>query len=92
MVPGAVGWSRWNSVVDSRRIRNQARDRRSVLAAMPSMVSWQPAATTVEVIQSVRLPKRTVLHLLHELNVTGLADEAGGRWRRRGDVPTVAEL
>ena len=78
--------------MDSRRIRNQARDRRSVLAAMPSMVSWQPAATTVEIVRSVRLPERTVLHLLHELDVTGLADEAGGHWRRRGDVPTVAEL
>ena len=56
--------------MDSRRIRNQARDRRSVLAAMPSKVSWQPAATTVEIVRSVRLPERTILHLLHELDVT----------------------
>ena len=73
--------------MDERRARNHARDRRSVLAAMPSVTSWQPAVTTTQIVHAVRLPERTVLHLLHELDVEGLAGEAGGLWRRRGDLP-----
>ncbi len=73
--------------MDDRRSRNHARDRRAVLAAMPSVMSWQPAITTADLVRAVRLPERSVLHLLHELHVEGLADEAGGHWRRRYDVP-----
>ncbi|HYI17898.1 MAG TPA: hypothetical protein VD836_04275 [Solirubrobacteraceae bacterium] len=73
--------------MDGRRARNHTRDRRAVLAAMPSMTSWHPALTTEQIIDVVGLPRRTVLHLLHELHVEGLADEAGGRWRRRGRLP-----
>lgn len=70
-----------------RRARNHARDRNKVLAAMPSVISWEPAATTRQIIDAVHLSERVVLHLLHELNVDGLAVEAGGLWRRRCEVP-----
>jgi hypothetical protein len=73
--------------MDGRRARNHSRDRRAVLAAMPSMSSWHPAPTTEQIITAVGLPRRNVLHLLHEVHVDRLADEAGGRWRRRGDLP-----
>lgn len=72
--------------MDDRRARNHARDRRLVLAAMPSSESWQPAATTEEILKAVRLPRRRVLTLLHELDVDGLAAEAGGRWRLCSDL------
>jgi RimJ/RimL family protein N-acetyltransferase len=67
--------------MDDRRARNHARDRRLVLAVLPSSESWQPAVTTEEILKVVRLPRRRVLTLLHELDVDGLAAEAGGRWR-----------
>jgi hypothetical protein len=54
-----------------------------LLAAMPSMSTWHPAVTTAQILATVRLPEFIVLHLLHELDVAGLADEAGDRWRRR---------
>lgn len=73
--------------MDDRRARNHARDRRIVMAAMPSVVSWRPAATTGEIIAAVDLPERTVLHLLHELNVEGFASVYGTYWRRRRDLP-----
>ena len=50
-------------------------------------ISWEPAVTTADLLATVHLPQHTVLHLLHELNVDGLAGEAGGRWRRGGDLP-----
>ena len=53
---------------------------------MPTSASWQPAVTTEEILGTVRLPKRRVLTLLHELHVDGLAVEAGGRWRLRPEV------
>ena len=72
--------------MDDRRARNHARDRGLVLAAIPSSESWQPAVTTEEVLEVVRLPRRRVLTLLHELNADGLAVEAGGRWRLRSGM------
>ena len=73
--------------MDERRVRNHARDRRAVLAVMPSVMSWEPAITTADIVNAVRLPQTVVLHLLHELDVEGLAAEAGGHWRRRGELP-----
>lgn len=72
--------------MDDRRARNHERDRRLVLAAIPSLASWHPAVTTQEILIAVRLPRRRVLTLLHELNVDGLAVEAGGRWRLRSEI------
>jgi hypothetical protein len=73
--------------MDDRRARNHERDRGLVLATMPSSASWDPAVTTEEILRAVRLPRRRVLALLHELNVDGLAVEAGGRWRLRSPAP-----
>jgi len=71
-----------NHAVDERRLRNHARDLRMVLDVMPSSASWQPAVKTDDILRTVRLPRRRVLSLLHELNVEGLAVEAGGFWRQ----------
>ena len=73
--------------MDERRARNHARDRRAVLAVMPSVLSWQPAVTTADIVRAVGRPPTAVFHLLHELNADGLAHEAGGRWRRRCEIP-----
>ena len=73
--------------MDDRRARNHIRDRRTVMAAMPSVMSWRPAATTGEIIAAVDLPERTVLHLLHELSVDGYASVYGADWRRCRELP-----
>ena len=54
---------------------------------MPSIVSWQPAPTTAPVAAAVGLPERVVVRLLRALHADGRAVEAGGRWRRRKDLP-----
>ena len=73
--------------MDDRRARNHARDLELVLATMPSSASWDPAVTTEEILRAVRLPRRRVLALLHELNVDGVAVEAGGRLRLGSTAP-----
>jgi len=45
--------------MDERRARNHARDRNKVLAAMPSVISWEPAATTRQIIDAVHLSERS---------------------------------
>ena len=77
--------------MDDRRARNHARDRRLVFDAIPSAASWEPGASTEDILKAVRLPRHRVLTLLHELHVAALAQEAGGLWRQ-GSRATSADV